>query len=141
MTTINSLIAPCGLNCRLCRAYVRDKKACPGCRGDDSVKATTCVTCRIKICEKRVGEGRLYCFGCDEFPCERLIHLDKRYRSKYGTSVIENLIVIQEVGIEEFVKRENEKWLCPECGEMLCMHKPQCQSCGYMWNKSIYSQS
>jgi rubredoxin len=26
-----------------------------------------------------------------------------------------------------------EKWTCPECGERLCMHKPQCLNCGYTW--------
>ena len=26
------------MNCRLCRAYGREKNACPGCRGDDSLK-------------------------------------------------------------------------------------------------------
>jgi len=29
MSTV--LIAPCGMNCRLCMAYQRDKKQCKGC--------------------------------------------------------------------------------------------------------------
>ena len=37
-----TLIAPCGMNCRLCLAYIRDKKACPGCLGDDHFKSISC---------------------------------------------------------------------------------------------------
>ncbi len=104
------LIAPCGINCRLCRAYVRDKKACPGCRGDDASKSKSCVTCQIKNCEKLVIGEIEYCFDCDEFPCARLTHLDNRYRTKYGTSPIDNLIGIEKIGIRNFVKNENKKW-------------------------------
>jgi hypothetical protein len=134
--TIPVLIAPCGINCRLCRAYVRDKKACRGCRGDDTWKSPSCVTCRIKNCEKMAAGNFEYCFECDEFPCERITHLDKRYRTKYGTTVIANLLSIQKNGIEKFVRSENRKWTCPACGAMLCMHKPQCLSCGYVWLKA-----
>lgn len=131
--TSSKLISPCGLNCRLCRAFVRDKKACPGCRADDSLKSQACGTCRIKNCEKIVKGGIKYCFSCDEFPCVHLIHLDNRYRTNYGMSVIDNLKNIKEFGIRQFVRNENEKWTCQECGEVICIHKPQCLSCGHTW--------
>jgi hypothetical protein len=134
-TTSPILIAPCGINCRLCMAYGRAKKACPGCRGDDTTKSKSCVQCKIKNCENLVSGELEYCFECGEYPCARLAHLDKRYRTKYGTSVLENLASIQENGSMDFVARENIKWACPECGQMLCMHKPQCLNCGYGWNK------
>jgi hypothetical protein len=128
-----TLIAPCGMNCRLCRAYSRDKKACPGCRGDDRGKSKACVNCRIKNCEKIVQGRARYCFGCDSFPCHRLNHLDKRYRAKYGMSMIDNLVSIRECGIRHFIRNEKERWTCPECGEIICVHKPQCLSCGHKW--------
>ncbi len=128
-----TLIAPCGMNCRLCRAYIREKNACPGCRGDDSVKSKTRVTCRIKNCEKMV-QGRVrYCFSCDSFPCARLIHLDKRYRTKYGMSMIDNLENIKKFGLRHFIKNEQKRWTCPKCGELICVHMPQCISCEYKW--------
>jgi hypothetical protein len=128
-----TLIAPCGMNCRLCRAYTRDTKACPGCRGDDSVKPKACVTCRIKNCEKIVPGRVRYCFSCDSFPCARLNHLDERYRAKYGMSMIDNLENIRQFGLRHFVRNEKGRWTCPECGELLCVHKPQCLSCGHKW--------
>lgn len=45
------LVAPCGMNCRLCVAYVRKKNPCPGCRGADEGKPRHCVACAIKNCE------------------------------------------------------------------------------------------
>ena len=127
------LIAPCGMNCRLCAAYAREKNPCPGCRGDDRGKPKTRLTCRIKTCEKTVQLGIRYCAGCDGFPCDRLNHLDERYRSKYGMSMIENLVNIKRVGIRQFIKNEKEKWACPKCGEMLCVHEPQCLACDHTW--------
>ena len=129
-----TLIAPCGMNCRLCRAYARDRKACPGCRGDDSLKSKACVTCRIKNCEKIIKGRVKYCFSCDSFPCVVLSHLDNRYRTKYVMSMIDNLKNIREFGIRDFIKNEKEKWACPECGEIICVHKENCISCGYKWH-------
>ena len=132
-TIRTTLIAPCGMNCRLCIAYTRDNKACPGCRGDDSVKSKTRVTCRIKNCEK-IGQGKAsYCFGCDSFPCDRLNHLDERYRTKYGMSMVHNLVYIRKLGIRHFIRNEKERWTCPACGQIICVHKPQCLSCGRKW--------
>ena len=134
-STDPTLIAPCGINCRLCRAYIRDKKPCPGCREDNTFKSKSCVTCLMKNCEK-MAEGEFsYCFDCDEFPCPRLSHLDWRYRTRYGTSPIDNLLSIKDTGIINFVISEDKKWTCPECGSMLCMHKPQCLTCGFVWHK------
>jgi len=128
-----NLIAPCGINCRLCRAYMQvgKSKPCTGCRGDHTWKSNSCV----KNCEEMINGKFDYCYECNEFPCRRVRHLDKRYRIRYGTSVIENLNSIKEIGIDNFVESEERKWACPECGSILCMHKPQCLACGYAWLK------
>lgn len=97
-------IAPCGMNCSLCRAYGRQRKPCPGCRGDDSTKTKTRVQCGIKNCEKLTDGGIDYCFSCSDFPCKSLLHLDSRYKAKYGMSMIENLASISKFGIQVFVK-------------------------------------
>lgn len=129
------LLAPCGLSCRLCHAYVREKTVCPGCRAPDAGKAVSCLACKIKNCEK-LAQGRFtFCFECDSFPCARVKHLDKRYRTRYATSPIANLLHIKEKGLQSFIELDNRRWTCPECGNMLCMHKPQCLACGYVWQK------
>ena len=123
------------MNCGLCRAYARDRKACPGCRGDDNLKSKSCVTCRIKNCEKITKGGVRYCFGCDSFPCFVLDRLDKRYRTKYSMSMMDNLKNIRELGIRNFIENEKKKWVCPGCGKIICVHKESCISCGYKWRK------
>ncbi len=136
VTITPNLIAPCGIDCGLCRGYTRDKKPCPGCRGDDALKPSYCVSCIMKTCPERVGAEADFCFSCEQFPCKRLIQLDKRYRGKYGASPIANLRRIQQTGVESFVAAETRKWTCPQCGATICMHKPTCLSCGRSWLQS-----
>jgi len=129
----SSLIAPCGMNCRLCRAYLREKNACPGCRADDGPKPKTRVMCKIKTCVLMAENKIKYCFDCHSFPCKNLKHLDDRYRTKYGMSMIDNLENIKRSGIGYFVRQEKEKWTCSKCGEVICVHKENCIFCGNLW--------
>ncbi|MFC2082475.1 DUF3795 domain-containing protein [Candidatus Bipolaricaulota bacterium] len=131
-----TMIAPCGMNCGLCSGYLRAKKQCPGCRGEDELKPTYCVACRIKTCEELAASKQRFCHSCAKFPCTRLRQLDKRYRTKYGMSMIENLETIREIGIDEFVTRERTRWTCPECGSLLCVHKEDCMVCGHAWSQT-----
>lgn len=130
-STIKSiLIAPCGMNCGICMGYLREKRKCPGCRGSDTNKSKSCVLCRIKNCPRLIKNGWKYCFSCDIMPCERLKHLDKRYRTKYGMSMVENLAGIRRLGIIKFVKNERSRWKCPKCGGTICVHRGYCYNCG-----------
>ena len=128
-----TLIAPCGMNCGLCRAYLRTRKACPGCRGNDRVKPKTRVTCRIKNCESRIGGRAGYCCDCASVLCELLIHLDQRYRAKYGMSMVENLKTIRVSGMQSFIRSEQSKWVCVGCGATICVHQPRCRVCQRQW--------
>ena len=38
-------------------------------------------------------------------PCETLDRLDRRYRSRYGVSMVENLREIREKGIEKLLEK------------------------------------
>lgn len=126
----NQLIASCGMNCSICYAYLREKNKCPGCKFFNLIEPISIVRCKIKNCEF-IKNGRIkYCFECDNFPCKNLKHLDKRYRTKYNMSEIENLETIKKVGIKEFIKTENIKWSCPKCGGTICLHKKCCLYCG-----------
>ncbi len=129
------LIAPCGMNCRLCRAYTRDVNTCPGCRGDDSLKPTYCVTCKIITCEYVTSGQAKYCYQCDRYPCPRLRQLDKRYRTKYGMSMLENLETIRGKGVRAFIAEQKDRWICTSCGTILTVHKPECMVCGQTWTR------
>jgi hypothetical protein len=129
----SSLIAPCGMNCRLCRAYIREKNTCPGCYGNDSLKSKSAAMCHIKNCENIKSGKANFCFACEKYPCDKLQHLDKRYRTKYGVSMIENLDNIKQSGMRNFLTQEKERWACSKCGEIICIHKESCISCGFQW--------
>ena len=144
-----NLIAPCGMNCSLCVHYQMmkndlkkqgfNRKYCPGCipRGENC-------THMGDQCEL-LKNGRIrFCYECSDFPCRRLKGLDKRYRTKYHMSMIENLKDIQRKGIDTFLKSETEKWACPKCGEPICCHNGLCLHCEleilrtnkrYRWNE------
>lgn len=124
------LIAPCGMNCGFCIAHLREKNRCPGCRIESSNKPITRIRCKIKTCEKFKTGKIKFCFECDDFPCENLIHLDDRYRKKYRMSMIKNLKDIKEHGLEKFIKNQKIKWSCGHCGGVVCIHNNFCISCG-----------
>jgi hypothetical protein len=125
----SQLIAPCGMDCRLCLAYQREKNHCPGCRMPDKGKMKSCISCSIKNCPKLKKIDSGFCFDCDKFPCERLKQLDKRYRGKYGMSMLANLQAIGQKGLVEFIRTQDEKWSCRKCAKLLCVHRANCLNC------------
>jgi hypothetical protein len=130
-TIISKLIAPCGMNCGICLGYLRDKNKCLGCREVDKNKPDSCKKCIIRDCQILKKNKMFFCSNqCEKFPCIRLKNLDKRYRTKYKMSMLENLENIRKFGVEKFAKSEQKRWKCPNCGELLCVHRNFCLKCG-----------
>jgi len=130
------LIAPCGMNCGICIAFFgytmkggKRKHPCSSCRLRDS----RCAFIK-KQCDKLATKQIEYCFECADFPCENLEKLDRRYRDKYGMSMIENLRYIQTNGIRQFLKNEQDRWNCPTCGGVVCVHSKTCYTCNQTGN-------
>lgn len=129
------LIAPCGMNCAVCSAYMafkynlKNKEVkmpyCTGCRPRDK----QCAFLK-KRCDLLLNKKVKYCYECEDFPCTKLQHIDKRYRTFHRMSMIENLQYIKKKGIKEFLVREEEKWKCPKCGGIICCHNGICFKCG-----------
>jgi len=128
--TMIDLIAPCGMNCSICMAYLRKKNKCPGCRKFNKKEPITIAKCKIKNCTTFKKSKLKFCFECEEFPCKNLKHLDKRYRTKYNMSMIENLGNIKKFGIKEFFKNEKIRWACSKCGGTINVHRGYCNNCG-----------
>jgi predicted RNA-binding Zn-ribbon protein involved in translation (DUF1610 family) len=47
-------------------------------------------------------------------------------------SMVENLKTITAKGITGFLAEQAEKYRCPNCGEVVCVHDGKCYSCGYI---------
>lgn len=124
-----NLIAPCGMNCGICIAFLRDNKPCSGCRNKSKGKPKHCVTCQIVNCEQLAATKSGFCFDCEKFPCLRMKQLDARYKKNYRTSLIDNQKQIQGHGIDAFLRSEAAKWTCSFCGKTLCVHRKFCIHC------------
>jgi hypothetical protein len=132
------LIAPCGMNCGICMALLRKERKCPGCWGGDAGKSAACLRCIVVNCEMLKLNKSGFCYECGEYPCARIKQLDKRYRAKYSMSMTENLAYIEENGMKRFLKKETEKWKCPDCGQTVSCHRPACPKCGEVWTPTKY---
>ena len=128
------LIAPCGMNCAICSRYLAFKHDvkhagiripyCAGCRQRDKKCAFLKEHCQLLL----NGQVR-YCYECQDFPCEKLLHIDKRYQTFFRMSVIDNLEYIKANGVKQFLGKEKTKWRCPECGDIICCHNGICFNC------------
>ena len=129
------LVAPCGMNCAICGSYLAFKHDvkragirmpyCSGCRPRDKKCAYLKKRCSFIL----NGQIR-YCYECRDFPCEKLLHLDKRYRTFFRMSMIDNLEYIKTNGIQQFLDKEKAKWQCPDCRDVICCHNGICFNCG-----------
>ena len=129
---IKDLIAPCGMNCGICKFHYREKNTCPGCRKLDKKTPTTRFNCIIRECKILKDRKWKYCSDkCDNYPCKSLKSLDKRYSTKYHMSMIENLKYINDRGVNAFLEKEEKKWTCPQCGGIVTCHGSICLTCGF----------
>ena len=130
------LVAPCGMNCGVCKAYLAYSRGVPKQRG----KVTHCAgclprgkNCFIKRgCEKLLQNRVRFCFECEQMPCKNLERVDRRYRSRYNMSMVENLKELKAKGVEEFLKNQQAKYKCQACGDVVSVHDRKCYSCGYI---------
>jgi hypothetical protein len=128
------LIAPCGIYCGLCSAYLAYAN-------DIAIKKgliTHCIGCKPrnkkcaylkKNCSLLLNNEIDYCYECTEYPCRRLKHLDERYRKNYNYSLIECLNIIKENGDEFFLDKEKKENECKKCGSLISIHNKKCFHC------------
>lgn len=128
------LIAPCGMNCAVCSAYlalthgVKRKGMrmpyCQGCRP----RRKKCAFLK-KQCSLLMNDKVHYCFECCQFPCRRLRRIDDRYRTHFHMSLIENLEFIRNNQVQAFLDMQKRKWQCPKCGGTVNCHNGVCFGC------------
>lgn len=134
------MIAPCGLDCSLCKHALAEKDPCPGCHGPDREKPPFCSSrCGIILCEKRKENRYAFCDECPDYPCADVAEKENRYTSKYPLyeSPGKNLRIIRELGMEAFLKNERKQWTCRECGHVISVHTGLCSGCGKQYGAQV----
>ena len=135
-----ALVAPCGMNCGVCKSYLAYSRGVPRKKGE-TYHCNGCLerkkTCAFikRDCEKtRKGQVH-FCYECSHMPCEKLAKLDAHYSARYNMSMVENLKMIQKKGMDAFLLRQEEKYRCPSCGDVISVHDAKCYSCSYKGQK------
>jgi len=134
------MIAPCGLDCSLCKRALAETNPCHGCLGDDENKPDFCSKqCGIILCQKRRDNGYEYCDECLDYPCEDVMEKENRYTSKYPLyeSPKKNLQDIRKNGINQFLENERTQWACKDCGGVISVHTGICSECGKQYGAQV----
>lgn len=126
-TIETAMFSPCGMNCKVCYKHCDSKTPCAGCFNNSSVKPKHCQKCKIKEC--LTSKPFTYCFECPDYPCQHINRLEKNYKRRYQTSLVDNSLFVKEHGLEEFMKRQKAIFTCPKCGGIISLHDRICTEC------------
>jgi hypothetical protein len=159
------LVAACGTYCGACPAYINkhsedekrfssgstkalkgippsnwmDGLLCDGCLSGGML-AAHCQNCAIRLCALNKQENSR-CTDCEELPCYRITNLinmgDYLHRKEY----LPNLEKIREMGVQEWVKYEEQRWLCRRCGLPMSWYDAECAGCGEPRSEDLFPLS
>lgn len=95
---------------------------CKGCLSEEPFGY--CKECSIRSCTR--DKGYTGCHQCAEFPCQHI----EDFPIAVGKRVILRAIPYwREVGTEQWVRDEEARYLCPECGHKLFRGAKRCNKC------------
>ena len=125
--------APCGIFCGGCPSY---GKSCLGCGSEDhSQKRKSKWKCNIRKCcfeDKDLD----FCIDCSDFPCQLLEKKLKNShpgetRFKYRHEIYDNLRGIKEIGVENWLKEQRNRFRCPKCNGSVMWYVYKCKECEF----------
>ena len=156
MATNPDFNSPCGLYCGVCAIYIaaRDNNNrlkeglvnlykggtpgkgtlpncenlstadihCGGCLSDDLFMH--CRQCEIRDCNKE--KGYTGCHECDDFPCQ---HIDNFPMAVGKKVILRSVPYRREFGTEKWVRDEEARYICPECGNKVFRGVIKCNQC------------
>jgi hypothetical protein len=116
-----------------------DGLLCDGCLSGGKL-AAHCQNCNIRLCALN-KQNNLRCSDCKELPCYRITNLinmgDYLHRKEY----LPNLKKIREMGVQEWIKKEEERWRCPQCSLPMSWYDAECAGCGKPRSKDVFPLS
>jgi len=145
------LAAVCGLYCGACSIYrawrdddqervqaiydlmssrmkiTLEDTHCDGCLGQGKL-TPYCQQCDIRACAAE-KPGVTRCSDCPDFPCS-LINDFNNDGIRHHAEVLENIRHQREIGFDEWLQEEYERWRCVFCGVSLEWYAKKCYRCG-----------
>ena len=103
-----NLVAPCGLYCEECTAFLNEE--CGGCRSNKGLSKEYRKYCKIYQCLS--SKNLKICLECEKFPCN-LFDFFKAERledSSWFLDVWSNMKQIEQAGLANFLKKKTN-WL------------------------------
>jgi hypothetical protein len=105
-----------------------DGLLCDGCLSG-GLLAGHCKACVIRLCAaNKQNDSR--CSDCEELPCYRITNLINMGHYLHRKEYLPNLKKIREMGVQGWVKYEEERWRCPRCGLPMSWYDAECAGCG-----------
>ncbi|MEW5908255.1 MAG: DUF3795 domain-containing protein [Thermodesulfobacteriota bacterium] len=105
-----------------CESLTIEEIRCKGCLSDD--RFMHCNQCEIRNCTAE--KGYTGCHECDEFPCR---HIDD-FPMAVGKKVILRAVPYRrKYGTEKWVRDEEARYKCPECGNRVFRGAIKCNQC------------
>jgi hypothetical protein len=113
-----------------------DGLLCDGCLSG-GVLAAHCQNCAIRKCATN-KRNDFRCSDCEELPCTRITNLINMGSYLHRKEFLPNLKKIRELGVQEWVKYEEERWRCPQCGLPMSWYDAECVVCGAPRSKRLF---
>ena len=155
------LAAACGTYCGACPAYINkhgegevnypsepindhidsfvnmmENLQCDGCLSGGTL-ASHCQSCNIRL-HALDTQNDSRCTYCEELPCYRITNLINQGNYPHRQEYLPNLEKIREMGINEWVIYEEERWSCPRCGQSISWYDTRCTACGEPRSEQLF---
>jgi hypothetical protein len=114
-----------------------DGLVCDGCLSGGKL-AGHCQMCNIRLHALKT-QNNSRCTDCEELPCYRIKGLINMGRYLHRDEYLPNLKKMREMGVEEWVKYEEERWHCPKCSLPMSWYDAECVGCGAPRSEHIFS--
>ncbi len=116
-----------------------DGLLCDGCLSGGML-AEHCQTCEIRLCAANKQDNSR-CSECKELPCHRITSLMMMGNYLHRDEYLPNLGKIREMGVQEWVENEEERWRCPQCGLPMSWYDTECAGCGEPRSERLFPLS
>jgi hypothetical protein len=113
-----------------------DGLLCDGCLSG-GVLAAHCQMCNIRL-HALNKQKDFRCTDCEELPCSRITNLINMGNYLHRQEYLPNLKKIREMGVQEWVKKEEERWRCPKCRLPMSWYDAECARCGEPRSKQVF---